>query len=293
MLGLSDDRWDDRSHGTVNVGAAALLGLDADRYHRFGVGVAGEYGHFGDNAHGPATVEPSVSYRGAFVQDPIVTFYVLALAGLQVPHAALRPRGGLGVEVLKTFLAEVTGDALIALDGQFHESRAESVVPGLSVALGFEWGGALVPTAVTGETDLTCTLYSHALRACRSVSAAAHGILCEKVSASLNTEKHPIHEGEDSTAAFLGAMSEELQGAPDLEKAASELTSVHKELQDEWLHMKQTAREAARSGRALVARCTYAPYAVELRKALGCEDSKQFTCAAPAMCVDPVNCCAQ
>jgi hypothetical protein len=129
-LGLSDDRWDDRSHGTVNVGAAALWGLDAERYHRLGIGVAGQYGHFGDNAHGPVNVEPSASYRGAFVQDPIATFYAVVMAGLQVPHPALRPRVGLGVEVLKAFLAEVTGDALIAIDGQFQESRSQTVVPG-------------------------------------------------------------------------------------------------------------------------------------------------------------------
>jgi hypothetical protein len=292
-LGLSDDRWDDRSHGTVNVGAQALLGIGAERYHRFGIGVAGEYGHFGDNAHGPAIFEPSVNYRGAFVQDPIATFYVLAMAGLQVPRAALRPRAGLGIEVLKTFLAEMTGDALVAMDGTFQESRSQTVVPGLSVTLGYEWGGALVPTRVPGETDLTCTLYSHALRACRSIPVAAHAAFCEKVSASLDTEKHPILESEDSTMAFLRAMGEELQGTPALESTATDLASVHKELEAERAHMQQEARRAAQSGRSLVRRCAYAPYAVELRKALGCDDSNQFTCAAPAMCVDPVNCCAR
>jgi len=224
---------------------------------------------------------------------------------------ALRPAPPVSASRLadEHFWAEMTGRrARTRWTAHFRRGRSQTVVPGLSVTLGYEWGGALVPpTRVPGETEpgpAPATLYlpCRSRGFGRSIPAATHaGVSARKVSASLEHREAPrfLESEGQYDGRFLTRDGRRAPGsAPLLEKQRpTDLAKpCTKELEAERAPPGAGGpTSGARAGARLVRRCAYAPYRPSSfeKGARMRTNLNQFTCAAPAMCVDPVNCCAR
>lgn len=290
----------DRGFG---AGIEVAFPFDASRRARLGVHNGVLVGAWGGDDYPPVSLAPGLRLRySPFLYDEYDLYLLGKLdsaIGLDRDlHVALRPGLGGGVRIARTLSLEFAFEPPLALGDEFRDGNTRS-----RWLVGFWTSGAFdlcilgrqcresEPRPRTVET--TCALYGRARRTCQTFAARhdSHERLCLAVEAALDADLHPTRQNEDATTAFLVALDAELRSAElsdetrqELLSRVQELLETHASHRSELAQYRASAREAAAAGRELACEVRYAPWVVELARALGCYRAELGDC--PDVCED-------
>jgi hypothetical protein len=265
--------------------------LDARQSLRLGLFAAALLGHVGDDTHMLVNAEVGARFRVSAYMDDFFDIYPIVTAGfvfeLDPSKALLRPGVGLGFRVLRGVALEGTFDGVIALGDRFADGR--QLLPGLSLHLSINLCALLdgcsrrQPPAAT-QHRLDCQLYRDASEACSHT--AERTALCAYVNTALDATQYPGDSHYDAIEGFLRGLSDAAQQQP-FQPALQALRKHHIELLKRIEDQRAREREAARRGAWLPTHCSYAPVALELREALGCDAQGRPLERCPAVACNP------
>jgi hypothetical protein len=198
----------------------------------------------------------------------------------------LRPALGLGVRVVRAIGLEANGNAVFSLGDAF--ANGDRVAGGFGLALNVDICAFLSVCEETAPkpttVDLTTSLYSAAaaIATQSQKNPAAQADLCKAVGVALDATRYPPSDPGDSTGAFIAGVQANVSDAA-LKAALHGLgelnASLRYQLVDPANGSRIQSRLQAQKGHVLADECVYAPFPVELRAKLGCEE--QASGAAP------------
>jgi hypothetical protein len=258
---------------------SGLVGLEigppiANQRFRPSLFLGGQFGYFGDDAHGPASGYFGARFRGSFWMGDLWDFYVVGRGDFPVDGAGVAFRSGLGLgaRIVRVFSLEVTWDSLLAIGPEFQNTQHGRWVPAaVSVAASFDLCFACnrsTPKQVT--RNLACRLYNFAKQASGSTCAVRDAI-CAAVPKAMTSCPDPLAAArdDDGAATFLRALDDAV--APAGKAAVERLRALHDQLLKQWGQYELSAADAGKDGRKLAERWSYAPVPGELRTYLGCD----------------------
>ncbi|MCC6554589.1 MAG: hypothetical protein IT372_16540 [Polyangiaceae bacterium] len=266
---------------------------------RFSVYHAALFGTWGDDQHDFATHEAGAKLRLSFWPTEPVDLYAILSGGFMISageelHTGVHTGLGGGIRVFRAITAELSFDHLIALDDAFeHDGRRSHVALGFGTSVGFDFCSLSswcdYPALQQQRDDRTCCIYDDARSLCSSAQEGARRTLCAAVDEALDARRYPLLPDEESFEGFLRAVALVLRheppepasrgpAAPPSEAELALAVAVDKlrardERFDAWREEgRRIARAAANLSepRVVLVRRVYAPYPVELRRALGC-----------------------
>jgi hypothetical protein len=255
-------------------------------------------GAWGEGGHAPIAGEAAMRFRWSFAMDDFFDWYLTLRGGAQVafggPRFALRPAAGAGLRVLRAVLLEGGYAPLVAIGDSFADGRrAEN---GIAISLGLDLcvvlkgldGCKIASPPSPTPTSLACDLYLPAQKVCAqwAANALVREALCKAVASAMDADTTSTTEQFDSIDAFLRAIRDNLPAAPsDARGAIASLVTAHEGLLKELSNARTAERMAAQHNATLPAHCSYAPVAVEIRDALGCNaNGKPVACAPVPEC---------
>jgi hypothetical protein len=251
-------------------------------------------GPWGEGGHAPISGEAAMRFRWSFAMDDFFDWYLTLRSGAQVafggPRVAFHPGAGGGLRVLRAVLIEGVYAPLVAIGDPFEDGRRAE--HGIAVTLGVDLcvvvkglGGctvALPPSPV--PKALACDLYSPAQSICAKWSAdvSAHSALCRAVASAMDADTTSTTEKYDSIDAFLRGVRDNLPAtAGEMRDAVESLVTTHERLLQELSEARAEERIASQHHATFPAHCSYAPVAVEIRDALGCDAKGEATGCSP------------
>jgi hypothetical protein len=115
-----------------------------------------------------------------------------------------------------------------------------------------------------------------------AANAPVREALCKAVASAMDADTTSTTEQFDSIDAFLRGIRDNLPAAAsDAHGAIASLVTAHERLLKEVSDARTAERTAAQRQATLPAHCSYAPVAVEIRDALGCDANGQPVGCAP------------
>jgi hypothetical protein len=263
-----------------SIAPAAIVGAAwSDHWARLGVRVGGAFGAWGEDGRGPAALLLGV--RGAFDIHRFMSGLVALHIPVNTDVLLLSAHGdavvrfdpvGLGVDVARAVSVDATFDLGISPATPFASGSPLAYGFGIGVTVDFcaFWGACAKSPQTTTDTDLTPDFYAQATRAAQSIP---HDELCSAVDAAMDPSKYHATSKHDEIHEFLRGVSDNLRTASS-KAALAVLERTHDDYRKQLTDSRQAVTNDTRDGRAVLHRCTYAPYPVEIRRVFGCDCSK-------------------
>jgi hypothetical protein len=274
--------WYDGPHVSVGLISNFSRPWDDQMRVRTGGYFAIMAGSWGDGDRGHVSPEPGIVHRASFYMDELFDLHALGRVGVPIgliedkfndeAQFGVRGSAGLGFRVARMALIELSYDRVWVFGEPFADqdgTNASRHTGGLTLAAGIDlcFLGCASERPEPRPIDLTERLYDKAEDVCRTPEQECR--LCNAVDEAMDANRYYPRHGQDGIEGFLLGLSSLLDGA--LQERVKQLLVMHRDFRERRDRSKAWSRWAAQTKRDLARPLSYAPVAVELRRALGCD----------------------
>lgn len=270
----------DGPHVSVGLMIDLASVWDEERRVRTGIYFALLGGSWGDGARGHLTPEAGFVHRASFYMDDLFDIHAAWRLGFNVglledppeadPQFGLRNAIGLGLRGGRFVMVELTYDRQWIFDDVFAKgdgTNATLQVHGLTLSGGIDlcFSSCADEPEEPKPRDLTDELYEQAAEL-----EGRSADLCPAVWRALDADHYHPRAGEDGIEAFLRGVRD-LMADPKIKQELDALIKLHEKHCARRNDNAAWSRWAAQQRRQLRRPIHYAPVAVELRRAMGCD----------------------